>query len=291
MNELSCQVDLQLRPPDKPITVGDPFVLICDGEIGESPLKANTQFIFEVDESKYILHVLGVKESSQKNVKLLVTSYKPGDYKNQSLKLSDGVTTVITQGVSWKVNSILNPNEKDPKPFMSEGPFLIHYPLWFWLALSVVVAFFIGVFGFFLYRRSQQKRLKAELESFTTMLTPFGQFSRDMRAIARRMDHLQLDATEVSALVQKLNDDFRYYLIRELKIPAHKYSDAQILRAIKADHRNLYDSNRSDIRRVLSEFHKANQDKQNIRSKDCEDLFFLSRTVAEKIYNSKRKAK
>lgn len=300
MSELSCQIDLQGRAPDKGLTVGDPFLLICDGEINREmnggmvsqPLQSNTQFIFEVDESKYTLHVLAVKESSPQNVKLLVTSYKPGEYKNQSLKLSDGVTTVITQGVSWKVNSILNPQEKEPKPFPSEGPFLIHYPLWFWVTLAVVTIFLVGAIWTIFYRRKKQKQLLAELESHMTMLTPFAQFSRDMRLAARLIEASKPDTTSRSGeLVKKLSDDFRLYLVRELKVPAHKFSDGQILRAIKKNHRHLYDVNRSDIRRVLSEFTKASQDNQKIKSKDCEDLFYLSRTVAEKIYNTKRKAK
>lgn len=290
MSELNCQVDLEGRPPDKGLTVGDPFLLNCDGDMGGGALKPNTQFVFEIEESKYTLHILAVKESTLQNAKLLVTSYKPGDYKNQSLKLSDGATTVITQNVSWKVNSILNPQEKDPKPFASTGPFLIDYPLWFWIVLAVVFVALTGVAGAIFYRRKKQRQLLAELESFMTKLTPFGQFSRDMRVIARQMDRAKPEVINTGELVKKLSDDFRLYLVRELKVPAHKFSDAQVLRMIKKNHRNIYESNRSDIRKILSELTQANQEHQKNRLKDCEDLFYLSRVVAEKIYNTKRKA-
>lgn len=288
MSELSCQVDLHNRPTDKPLTVGDAFTLQCDGDIG-TPLKDNAQFVFEIEESTYTMHVLAVQESTEKNIKLLVTSYKPGDYTSQSLKISDGTNTVITQGVSWRVSSVLDPKAGEPKPVPSMGPFLISYPLWFWLTIGAIVIALGGLFGWVFYRRTKARRLAAEIESFMTMLTPFGQFSRDMRTLARQIDKLKSE-TAKAPLLQKLDEDFRSYLVRELKVPAHKYSSSQILRAIKKSNRRVYDEGGVDLRRVLSEFKKANQESEKIAARDCEDLFHLSRQVAEKIYNIKRKA-
>jgi hypothetical protein len=171
----------------------------------------------------------------------------------------------------------------------SQGPFAISYPLWFWLIWFALFACVVGLVSWILYRRSQARRLASEIESFMTMLTPFGQYSRDMRVLSRQIEKIKSDDDKTMVL-QKLEAEFRHYLVRELKVPAHSQTDKQILREIRKQHRKIYDQGGADLRRALSELSKANQDQSRLAAKDCEDLFHLSRLVAEKIYNLKRKA-
>ncbi len=286
MSELNCQIELPGASPEKPLTVGDKFILSCDGEMA-TPLPKSAQFMFETGEMKYTLHVLDVQEATTSHAKFVVTSYKPGGYPAQSLKITDGASTYVTQNISWQVNSVLKEGGQ-PQPVPSQGPFLIHYPLWFWLIIGGLVLAALTLLGSILYRRKKARALRAELESYVTMLAPFAQFSRDMRAMGRQIDRLKSD-DGASGLLPKLDEDFRLYLVRELMVPAHKFSDARTLRAIKQQHAELYKLSRVELKRVLSELTKAKHDVKNIKLRDCHDLFFLSRTVAEKIHKLKRK--
>lgn len=288
MNSVSCQIDLQGRPAEQGLTVGDKFLLSCDGELS-APLKDNVQFQFLDEAQKYTLHVLKVQESMPQSFKLIVTSYKPGEYTNQKLMLSDGVEVVTTNEISWRVGSVLDPNQ-EPKLEPSQGPFMISYPLWFWLALAALLALIFSFFGFFIYRKKKKKKLKEHLESYATMLPPFSQFSRDMRAARRTLDHLKSGDGAVE-IIKKLDEDFKLFLIRELKVPALQFSDAALLKDIKREHPDVYTKYKADLRRILSEFTNAKSDLNRIKIKDCEDLSFLSQQMAEKIHNMKRKLK
>ena len=288
MSVVNCQVDLQGRAPDQQLTVGDKFLLSCDGDLS-TPLKDTAQFQFAEEDKKYTLHVLKVQESTPHNFKLIVTSYKPGEYKAQKLKITDGVTTVDTSDVSWQVNSILDPSQES-KPFPSEGPFLISYPLWFWLTLMAIVVMISSLFGLFVYRKKRRHKLKAHLDSFSTMLPPFSQFSRDMRVVRRKIEMMK-DEEQAAEMIKKIDEDFRLYLIRELKVPALQLSDRELLAEIKREHPYLYKIHKADLLRILSEMTNAKSDLNRVKVKDCVDLSFLSRQIAEKIHAVKRKAK
>ncbi len=286
MSELSCQIDLQGRTPDQQLTVGDKFLLICDGAM-PAPLKDEAYFQFTDEEQKYTLHILKVQDSLPNNFKLVVTSYKPGDYTGQVLTISDGTTTVKTNELSWRVSSILDPSQ-EPKPFASQGPFIISYPLWLWVALAAIIIAVSTFIGIFVYRKKKRQKLKAQLETYATMLPPFSQFSRDMRAARRIIEYLKSPG-HAAEMIKKLDEDFRLYLIRELKVPALQVSDSELLAEIKHENPLVYKKHRKELRRILSEFTNAKADLNRVKVKDCEDLSFLSRQVAEKIHDVKRK--
>jgi hypothetical protein len=287
MTNLNCQIDLQGYSAQKLLTVGDKFVLECDGPLG-LPFKDNVRFLLK-DDSQYIIHKLQMPESTETHFKFIVTSYRTGEHKDIALVLSDGVTTATTNPLSWTVSSILKPGEEQ-KMVPSQGPFLLSYPLSLWLTLAAVVLGIMGLIGFVVYRRRQRKLMKAQLEKFTTMLPPFSQFSKDMRQTIKKLDDPKAEVM-AKDIVVKMNEDLRLYLVRELMVPAHEYSDSAVLKEIRRDHRDLYDFCRADLKKVLSEFTKATAHLDKVSARDCEDLSVLSRKMAEKIYEQRKKVK
>ena len=285
MDALNCQFDMQGRGPEKPVTVGDPFVLACDGPMA-APLGKSVQLLWPDENAKYTLHVLEVRESSPQHFKLLMTSYRPGEHKDLVLKITDGTTTVETPALQLQVASVLKQGE-EPKPVPSVGPFVFSYPLWFWLTIAGSILFVLLTAFFFIYRKRQRQKMLQEMDQYMTMLPPFNQFSKDMRYFVRDLG-LAKDESRFGELAKKLDEDFRLYLVRELRVPAHRYSDSDILKEMRRSHRMIYEQVRSDLRKVLSEMAHAKKDYSVIRHKDCEDLLHLVRAVAEKIQALKR---
>jgi len=284
MSTVNCQLDN--AQTQKPITVGDVLSLSCAGDM-PAALEKSAQFIWADESSQYTLYVLDVAESTNQNFKLLVTSYRPGQYSNYKLKISDGKTTVETSEVQFAVQSVWPQGEK-PEPVPSYGPFYVSIPLWFWL--SVAAAFLaLGLLVFyFVHRKQQRQKLLNDLDKHMTMLPPHSQFSKDLRLITKNLSPSPITPDQYSEIAKSINEAFRLYLIRELRVPALQFTDRQILAEIKKRHRALYEDLKAEILRGLTELSSAMQNLSKLGYKDCEDLFFLVRATADKIHTNKR---
>jgi hypothetical protein len=287
--ELNCQLELPKEAQAAGLTVGERMLLSCTGDVGLG-LKENTQVVFAKDQEdqQYTLHVLQNKEMSSTAMALVVTSYKPGDYKEQKVLISDGSTTFQTSPLSWKVSSVLKPNE-EPKPIPSKGPFDLAYPVWLWLAAAVVVLFLAAVIGGLTYKRKRMKRLQAELDSFKTMLSPYAEFSKEMRIFRRKVSGAA-PASQGSQLVEELSRHFRLFLIRELNIHALQLSDREILQALKKRHRLIYEAFEGNFRKVLAELADARV-AGSVTARDAEDLFHLVRKLGDGVFEMHRQSR
>ncbi|MEQ1664735.1 MAG: hypothetical protein ABL927_05105, partial [Bdellovibrionales bacterium] len=91
----NCNLDVQDHSAQNPLNVGDRFIVSCEGQLG-LPFKENIQTVFDKPELGYTMVVLDTLQTTESNFKLVVTSYQPGDYKDQIIKFSDGSTVVET---------------------------------------------------------------------------------------------------------------------------------------------------------------------------------------------------
>ena len=284
---LQCQIQIPDSEGGLLPSVGHKFTLSCDGVWG-TPLKESAQAVFSDENENYSIVVLGVPESTENHFKMIVTSYRVGEHANKQITLTDGTTSVTTNPLSWTVASVLNKQEQ-PKPYPSEGPFYLDYPLWAWLILVMLVSTFLGAIAFIIYRQRKYKKLMDSLGQYATMLSPFSQYCKDMRSTARRLGGADKSVSPPD-IIKQVDKDFRHYLIRELMVPALQVSDRELLRFIRKEHRSLYENCAQDMRRLLSELSRAQRDSTKVQAKDCEDLLFLSRKVSEKIYGLRRKS-
>lgn len=262
------------------ITVGDKMLLTCADSFGAAPAADSLNVVVDAPEKAYQLKVLKVLETSSQQVKVLVTGYVPGRYQDQIFKFSDGKISFETSPIAFTVESIIDPAKPPEKPFPSEGPFHLSLPLWFWLTWAALAIFIAAIVTLIFLRRRRRARLMAELERYATMLSPYAQYSKDMRQLSRQMNSTGQSAVD---MFKKLDEDFRLYLIRELKVPALQVSDRQLLGEIRRAHRNIYDGYQSELRRILFELEKGRRDIDRVKIKDCEDLLFLSRRLADSI--------
>jgi len=282
----NCQLEPVQKSPTAPppaglsINVGDKMLLTCADSFSDAPRADSLNVVADAPEKEYQLKVLKVLETSSQQVKMVVTSYSVGQYQGQVFKLSDGKISFETSPIAFTVESVVDPKNPPEKPYPSEGPFRLSFPLWFWLAWAAVLIFVVAVVVLIFYRRRRRARLMAELERYATMLSPYAQYSKDMRSLSRQ---LASPSNKPNEMFNKLDEDFRLYLIRELKVPALQVSNRELLGEIRRSHRPVYDGFQSELRRILFELDKGKRDIEKVKVKDCEDLLFLSRRLADSI--------
>jgi hypothetical protein len=291
----SPKADCQLERSEKAQgsqNVGEHLVLTCNGSW--SPALEKTAQVKAPEGSEYSLWVLNILESEPNHLKAVVTSYGVGQHQNESFEISDGRTSVLTSPLNFTVESVIDPKEQTqgqpPKPFDPFGPFAMGFPLWIWLALGSALLLVAGVIGLSVWWARRRARLKQELEKFMTMLSPFNQFSKDLRANTKRLQGVKNEA-EIVDLIKKLDEDFRLFLVRELKVPALQGSNQNVLREIKRSHGVVYEAHQRDLRRILFEFEKAKMANEKVKIDDCQELIILSRQVVDRIYSLRRTLK
>lgn len=281
MGTLNCQLDMQGLPADQPLTVGAPFLLSCDGEMSAPLEKKSAQFVWPDENAKYTLQLLEVRDSTTNHFTLLVTSYRVGEHKDVVAKITDGAITVETSPLQLKVATVIEQGD-EPTPEPSVGPFYISYPLWFWLSIAGAILIILLTGFFFVHRKRARQKMLEELDKYMTMLPPFSQFSKDLRVFVRDLGMQKADVGP-GEMARRLDEIFRLYLVRELRVPAHQATDAEVMREIRRSHRFLFEELRADLHRTLSELSHAKADLSKITLKDCEDLLFLVRGLTEKI--------
>ena len=289
MIQMNCQLE-SMQDKSTPLNVGDLQVLTCDGVLS-APLKNNVQFVFKDENEKYKLHVLSVKESSVNQFKLVVTGYRPGEHREQVLTLSDGEQTITTNGLSWTVSSVIEPGTQ-PQLVSSKGPFNLSYPIWLWIALALSILAVV-LSGLFVYNlRLRRKKILSELLQYRTALSAFAQFSKEIRQIQKMVSAAQSNqqtAPNLMSVVDKIENAFRLYLIREWVVPALQVSDRELMKALKKADGKFDSQYGGAVRKLLSEFQKARDDSQKITLKDVEGLLFLTRQSVEKFMNHRKK--
>jgi len=128
------------------------------------------------------------------------------------------------------------------------------------------------------------------MDKYTTMLPAFAEYSKDARLLGRQLSASTAD-TDAPAnnlkLRAKLEESFRLYLIRELRVPALQVSDRELLKEIRRSHKAVFQQCEADLRRFFFELEKI---RETVTRKDCDDLLTLSRKLADRIYAVARKS-
>ncbi len=310
-----CQVDRTTLTGAKAneipvLTVGDLFLLRCDGE-SQNMNRQKLEFKVE-KQDLYKLKLLEVRHLSETQGEFIVTSYRTGDHQLSDLVLTDTESSVRLDGVSFSVSSVINPEQAPEGPYGPFGPFHLSLSLWVWLVLA---AFILIVMGLFLnrYRKfRQKKRLLLKLQHQGMALSPLAQFHKDVRLLHR--DYLfdlrafyneslqKLDENRnlkenknqnrdfsVKKYIEQLDLYFRQFIGRELYIPALDWSDGDILLDIKKNHRLFFTKNKTKLKILFTEIAKAKENEKTLKPADFEQLVGVCRKMAEKVVQREKR--
>ena len=274
-------------------TVGDKKKLICYGDYIER-LKEPIKLLVNDKRLEFILHPLELISSENESVTLLVTSYKSGKFSNFNfIIVEEGVASKKAVGfqvksLSWEVQSVIE-NPQMPQGFGPSQPFYLSMPWWYWGGWTLALAFVVVVVGYKFFRSLERKKVIESLATHKTSLSPYNQYHREMRQMAREyqnanyMKQIEREGSAGEYLLE-LDRVLRLYLVRQLQVPALNWSGRQIVREIKHRHKSVFKSVGSEIEQTLREFEKALRPKVKVGMLDCNQFHQMSRRMVEQIY-------
>lgn len=206
----------------KPLTVGDTFLLRCSGESVD--LDSAKLALKLPKPSEYALRLLEARSIESGSAVFVATSYQVGEHKLAGAELGDGTKSVRLDGLSFKVASVLNPQQQQPppQPFGPPAPRTLDWPVWVWIALACVIAVFVGGVSAVIVRRVRRKRFLAELASAPIAISPYANFNRELRQMFRAhgvLDGQVWTAAQARAFLTELDRAFRWFTARELAAP------------------------------------------------------------------------
>jgi hypothetical protein len=267
--------------PEK-ITVGTKLLATCDGEM--SSLKKDGLKIELNDQQTYSLHLLEVLELSQTKASLIVTPWKAGDLKMTNPALTDAATRVGMGDLELTVASVINPADNpEGKPYPPMHPLSLAWPLWLWLFAAAIGLGILYLLGLGVRKSLRRKKLLATLEKNATALSPVNHLNKELRRLQRKipLQGQTWSREEMRVFFSELDSQFRWFLARELVIPAIDGSIGEIMREMKRADYPVYKHSSRDVRVALLELRKAQS--AQLAGDDALQLMDLTRKVADRI--------
>jgi hypothetical protein len=280
--EHGSKVDTPLADP---LTVGKKFSLKCEGP--PVSLSRDGLRLEMAKNHEWSLRLLEVVSIGDTGADLVATTWVTGDLEFENPILTDGINHIGLGKMSLSSASVIT-QESNPegKPFPPWGPLAIPWPVWIW---GIVGALLVAL-GFALWLAIRQslrrRRLLAELEKHTTVLSPYNQFNKELRRIGRQLPHppgLVWSKESSVGYFRELNSIFRWYLARELIVPAFEESPGQVLRELRRSHRELYAVVGRELKLALLELKKAIEAKDGASLQDAHQLAEMCRKLANQI--------
>lgn len=271
LNSVNWKCDFQ---GSSNITVGTVFQLSCYGKGVNLDFK-NLKFILSKEEA-YKIKLLGVAQSQENFGEFLVTSYKTGQYNNETLLLTDGVNTLQLGPISWTVKSVLNTKE-ELKMFPLYEPLTLQYPFWLWVVL-VVVFLIPTVIGIKTYKyRQRRNKIREKLERENQSQPPFQTLHKEFRKLDRQIFYQEISSNQY---LTELNHILKNYVVHELILPVDNWKTSDVLSEIKKNHISFFKKEGHKIKRMFHEIERAT----SLTSKDIEQVRKMCLLRTEEIY-------
>lgn len=268
------------------ITVGEKLTLDCEGTT--QGLNQETLTIKDAQLSNEIpvLSLLSIEKFEEQKSQYTVTTYRVGDHVSDSVVFYDGKNKVTLKGFEWKVESVLKQDPLNPpQPVGAYPMWSMSYPIWFWIAVAILLAAIIGIPYAQFKKIENRKKAFDDLKNLETALNPLDSFFKSMRRMEKALD---VDHVSPNGFADQLDKDFRVYLSRSLYFPAHLWTISQIFKEIRKKYPKLYRDHKDDLSKYFAEFTRT---KANIQKKDCLYLLGRAQKLAEDIDTALAKKK
>lgn len=285
----SCRLDSQ--PKDGAFTVGEVFILACEGEAVQFDTSGVSFLTYE--KNAYLLNILKAIKLESNEAIFEATSYRVG-----KVDLSEVVAAVGESqkfrlgGLIIPMKSVMNPAKPQKEAFGPIGPMKLSYPKWLWLSIIGVLVLVIGWSVFSFRRRVQRKKVLEELKKHNTALGAYNQFNKDLRHLNRKYifsKHKKWNDGDVEKYVMNLDEIFRMYLLREFVIPALDWKTGLVVKHIKREDKKNWIGYGDSLFKFLKELDRAQNEVGKVKMEDCQQLTQMARKVTQHIWQ-KRKA-
>lgn len=269
------------------LTVGQKFLLACEGP--SVKLEASRLHLELPKEHKYVLRILQTKSLNETSAEFIATTYVApgGELKFKNPVMSDGEKRVGMGDFAIPVQSVIKQEENpERKPFGPWSPTKIDWPASVYIAIAVLCVAVGTVIGLAIARSIERKRLLALLEKNAIALSPYNQFNKDLRQLNRQFTGLgtkKWGPETAREYIRDLNQSFRWFLTRELVIPALEARPARVLNQVSKVDKKLHKEVRKDLFVALNELKSALEAEQAASAEDAQQLSELCRTLADRV--------
>jgi hypothetical protein len=287
-------LDGKALPLPGSITVGQKLIMDCAGDTANfSVADKNKVFLQLPKAQQYQLKLFETVSLSAKDARFVVTSWTAGELKPEAT-LTDGTNSISLGPIALTVSTVIDPKTNpEGKPYAPAGPLELGWPLWFWVLLGAVVVMALSTAGLAIFNYVQRRRFLAQLANNKPALTPFNQFSKELRKQIKAMPYQKEEWTKDSSLAffRELESSLRWYLAREFNAPVLNGRPKAIAEEIKRADRAIFDELGRDLRQLFSEIEKAASADFGASLEDAHQLSELTRSLTERIHtrvNAKR---
>ncbi len=287
------ECNMQTQPKDsKGFTVGEIFQINCAGESLElvEPLK-----IVNAEAIKYSVVYLKTLKKSENELQFLATSYASKPVSHPFLHVSDAKDSgFISQAMEIRTQSVVDPQNPPQSPFGPIQPMAMNWPYWIFFAGLLFAAVLIGWAAVFIRRTVQRRNLERNIRKFQSPIGSYHQFSKDLRLLKRGVlfsQNANWDDTQTKQYLEKLNEVFRMYVLREYTVPALTWSIARIAQHIRKKNKNGYGHFKNAILKAFKELERAQSNIKDLKPQDCEQLTQLCWLAADLMWKHKLTAR
>jgi hypothetical protein len=268
------------------ITVGTKLTMTCDGEPSGFTAASADRLKLELPKNQnYQLKLLKTVSIGDTGGEFLVTSWTAGELKPEAT-LTDGTINVLLSPLQLTVATVIEPKTNpEGKPYGPVAPVSMGWPPWFWAMLAAIVVMALACLAMAIFTYLQRRKFLLQLEQNKPAMTPFNQFSKELRKLFKNLPSQSSSWTSLDSQMffKDLDTSLRWYLARELTIPVLTGSPAAIAREVKRADRKLFDDHGKEIRLLFSEIQKALSAKEVVSVIDATQIAELTRSLTEKI--------
>ncbi len=266
---------------NKEITVGDVFYATCSSPPDVSIVKSNSISNFKIqkldEKQKYTLKLISSENQDSKWV-FKFTSYQVGQVSFPELVLEKDKEVYNLGALEFKVNTILNPQEKT-EPF---GPFAgikMEIPILYWtLLVFFIFSIVSGISSYFILKWKRKKMLE-KLEEYETSSSALQQFYATHRKVQRENPFFYRneilneglrdeEKLKISPVLNELESALKLFLVRKFKTPALSKNWNYTLKDLQKYHGDYMSFQHLDLKDIIREIEKARSSLQSLTAKD-----------------------
>ncbi len=265
---------------EAPITVGERFHMACEGPA--APLDSQALSLELPPNAKYAIRILEARSIEDTRAEFIATTWVGSTVEFPKLILTDKKTSIDLGPLKIFAKSVIPAEaqqaEQPPEAKPPYAPVQLGLPGYVWIFVGLILVI-LALWGFWIARASmKRRRLKSLLEKNQIAMTPYNFFNKELRRLSRTGPH------DTKEYVKELNESFRWYLTRELVVPAVDSGPSQIVREIRKKHPEVLKPVKRELTLALNELEKALSAKQVVGDEDVSQLTELCRTLADRIH-------
>lgn len=303
MSDFSCSV----KGLEEPLTVGKVFEAHCvaeakgvaatkDAATDSANEKATWPLSFNTEkaqvtghEDPYALKLLKMELRDTQSADLEFTSYRVGPHKFETIKITDGTTTLEIPGFQFQVKSVLPPPEaqtEPPKPFGPVGPMSLSVPLSYVLIVISLLGIMSLLFAWRWKKRRDRLEVLTMVKKRTIGPTPIVQFHRELRILTKKAGvQDQQDSLKIPPQIylKELRHLGEIFWGQKFKLALLGTQPSQLEKEFKVHAPKVYIKYENELKFWNNRWQKLNANFQKANMQDFIDLTLETRTLVEKM--------